>query len=71
MSRSHAAAYHRHPAAEVVAVCDIRPEAMEAFRSTWGDVWPDVRLYTDYREMLRQEQPDLPLSQENSDASRP
>lgn len=59
MPRSHAAAYHRHPATEVVAVCDIRPEALEVFRATWGDVWPDVRLYTDYCEMLRQEQPDL------------
>jgi predicted dehydrogenase len=59
MPRSHAAAYHRHPATELTAVCDIRPQALEDFRTRWGDVWPDVRLYTDYREMLRQEQPDL------------
>jgi predicted dehydrogenase len=59
MPRSHAAAYHRHPQTEVVAVCDIRPQALEDFRTRWGDVWPDVRLYTDYKEMLRQEQPDL------------
>jgi predicted dehydrogenase len=59
MPRSHAAAYHRHPATEVTAVCDIRPQALEDFRTRWGDVWPDVRVYTDYHEMLRQEQPDL------------
>ena len=44
---------------DVVAVCDIRPQALEDFRTRWADVWPDVRLYTDYREMLRQEQPEL------------
>jgi predicted dehydrogenase len=59
MPGSHAAAYYRHPATDVVAVCDIRPEALDAFQSRWADVWPDVRVYTDYREMLRKEQPDL------------
>jgi predicted dehydrogenase len=59
MPRSHAAAYHRHPHTEVSAVCDIRPQALEDFRSRWADVWPDVRLYSDYREMLQQEQPDI------------
>ncbi|MCC6453871.1 MAG: Gfo/Idh/MocA family oxidoreductase [Caldilineaceae bacterium] len=59
MPRSHAAAYHRHPATELTAVCDIRPQALEDFRTRWGDVWPEVRLYTDYQEMLRQEKPEL------------
>ncbi len=59
MPRSHASAYHRHPQTEVMAVCDIRPQALEDFRTRWGDVWPDIRLYTDYKEMLRQEEPDL------------
>lgn len=59
MPRSHAAAYHRHPQTEVVAVCDVRQEALNDFRTRWVDVWPNVRLYTDYKEMLRQEQPDL------------
>ena len=59
MPRSHASAYHRNPQTEVTAVCDIRPQALEDFRARWGDVWPDVRLYTDYKEMLRQEQPEL------------
>ncbi len=59
MPRSHAAAYHRHPQTEVVAVCDVRQEALDNFRELWGDVWPHVSLYTDYREMLEREQPDF------------
>ena len=57
--RSHAAAYHRHPQTEVVGVCDLRREALDDFRQNWQDVWPDLRYYTDYREMLAKEQPDL------------
>ncbi|MCZ6676877.1 MAG: Gfo/Idh/MocA family oxidoreductase [Candidatus Poribacteria bacterium] len=57
--RSHAAAYYRHPQTEVVGVCDIRQETLDNFRQNWHDVWPDMRYYTDYREMLEREQPDL------------
>ena len=57
--RSHAAAYHHHPQTEVVGVCDIRPAALDEFRQTWGDLWPNVRVYTDYQELLVKEQPDL------------
>ncbi len=59
MPGSHAAAYHRHPQTEVVAVCDVRQEALDNFRRDWQDVWPEVRGYTNYKEMLAQEQPDL------------
>ena len=59
MPRSHAAAYYRHPQTEVVAICDIRQERIEAFKGSWHDVWPDVHEYTDYQEMLEKEQPDL------------
>jgi predicted dehydrogenase len=59
MPRSHAAAYHRHPQTEVVAVCDIRPDALTGFQREWADVWPAVRVYTDYRAMLAAEKPDL------------
>ena len=59
MPRSHAAAYHRHPQTEVVAVCDIRSEALTGFQREWADVWPEVRVYTDYRAMLAEEKPDL------------
>lgn len=57
--RSHAAAYYRHPQTQVVAVCDIRPEALDNFKRDWADVWPEVRCYTDYRAMLAAERPDL------------
>lgn len=56
---SHAAAYHRHPQTDLVAVCDIRSEMLENFRRTWDDVWPNLRCYTNYQEMLEREQPDL------------
>ncbi|MDE0670693.1 MAG: Gfo/Idh/MocA family oxidoreductase [Caldilineaceae bacterium] len=59
VGRSHAAAYHQHPQTNVVGVCDIRPEALSEFKDLWGDVWPDVRCYTDYRELLEHEQPDI------------
>ena len=59
VGRSHAAAYHQHPQTDVVGVCDIRPEALSQFHEQWGDVWPDVRCYTDYRELLEREQPDI------------
>ncbi|MDA0747187.1 MAG: Gfo/Idh/MocA family oxidoreductase [bacterium] len=59
MPRSHAASYYRHPQTELAAVCDLRQEALDAFYEQWKDVWPDVRLYTDYREMLEKEKPDL------------
>lgn len=56
---SHASAYHRHPQTELVAVCDINGEALDRFKETWHDVWPQMRYYTDYREMLEKESPDL------------
>lgn len=59
MPRSHAAAYQRHPQTELVAVCDIRPQALDAFKAKWQDVWPNLRTYTDYRQMLANEQPDI------------
>jgi predicted dehydrogenase len=59
MPGSHAGAYGLHPQTEVVAVCDLREEALADFKAQWGDVWPEVRLYTDYREMLKEEKPDL------------
>ncbi|MBV7332061.1 Gfo/Idh/MocA family oxidoreductase [Chloroflexi bacterium TSY] len=59
MPRSHAAAYYRHPQTEVVGVCDIRQEALDNFKQDWQDVWPDMHYYSDYREMLGSEQPDI------------
>lgn len=57
--RSHAAAYHRHPHTELVAVCDKNPAALAQFRQTWQDVWPQLRYYEDHREMLSDARPEL------------
>ena len=59
MPHSHVAAYRHIAATEPVAVCDIVPEKLDDFHRTWGDVLPDVRGYTDYREMLAREQLDV------------
>ncbi|MBM3276456.1 MAG: Gfo/Idh/MocA family oxidoreductase [Candidatus Handelsmanbacteria bacterium] len=56
---SHAAAYQHHPRTELVAVCDLRTAALEDFRQTWQDVWPNLHYYTDYALMLREQQPEL------------
>lgn len=59
MPNSHASAYYRHPKTDVVAVCDLKPDMLAGFRKVWGDVWPDVRTYADYREMFDREKPDI------------
>ncbi|MCY3912395.1 MAG: Gfo/Idh/MocA family oxidoreductase [Chloroflexi bacterium] len=59
MPHSHVGAYHHVAGTEPVAVCDIVPEKLDDFHRTWGDVLPDVRGYTDYREMLDREQLDV------------
>ena len=59
MPRSHAAAYYRHPQTDLVGVCDIRQEALDDFKETWHDVWPDLRYYTDHKKMLKEEEPEL------------
>ncbi|HKG25031.1 MAG TPA: Gfo/Idh/MocA family oxidoreductase, partial [Thermomicrobiales bacterium] len=56
---SHASAYAATPGVEVVAGCDIKPEARQAFERQWGDQWPGVRTYADYREMLAREQVEI------------
>jgi UDP-N-acetylglucosamine 3-dehydrogenase len=53
---SHASAYAAMPGVEVVAGCDINPETRQAFARQWGEQWPGVRTYADYREMLAKEQ---------------
>jgi len=56
---SHASAYAATPGVEVVAGCDIKPEVRQAFERQWGDQWPGVRTYADYREMLAREQVEI------------
>ena len=52
---THAAAYAACPRAEVVAVCDLVPDLMDAYEGNWGP----VAKYTDYRAMLEKEDLDL------------
>ena len=59
MPNSHASAYHQHPRTRLTAICDLRPERLQECRARWQDVWPDLRLYTDFRKMLATEKPDL------------
>jgi len=55
LPHSHAAAYHAVPATQVVAVCDIMPEATARYCATWGE----AATYTDYRAMIERERLDL------------
>lgn len=56
---SHASALAAIPNAEIVAVCDIFPEAGERFSGLWGDRWPDATFYTDVDELLDNEEIDI------------
>lgn len=56
---SHASAYAQVPRVDVVAVCELRSDLLDSFRATWSDVWPELRVYTDYKAMLAEEQLDL------------
>jgi len=59
MPNSHASAYHRHPQTEVVAVCDLSQDMLNAFCERWKDVWPNLNTYVSYQEMLDKEKPDI------------
>jgi predicted dehydrogenase len=56
---SHVAAYVADPRTEVVAVCDLSKAAVDAFRATWAVECPDARVYSDYKEMLSEEDLDI------------
>lgn len=55
MGRHHLAGYLKHPSAEIVALVDLD----EATAREVGKPVPGARIYSNYREMLKQEQPDL------------
>ncbi len=40
--------------AELAAGCDLSQEALDGFKEHWSQTWPDIGLYTDYRDMLEQ-----------------
>lgn len=49
---AHVPAYLEEPRAEIVAVCDIIKERAEYLKETY---FPDAKVYTDYKELLRDE----------------
>ena len=56
---SHVGSISTMPDVELSAVCDINPEALERFRASWSERWPETRLYADYGEMLEREALDI------------
>ncbi len=56
---THASAMATIPEIEVVAGCDIFPAAREQFLARWSPVWPGVRVYEDFRDLLAKETVDL------------
>ncbi len=59
MPNSHASAYHRSVDTQLVGVCDLDDGLLNDFKERWQDVWPDLRYYRDYREMLDTERPEI------------
>jgi predicted dehydrogenase len=56
---THLSSLAAMPNVEVVAGCDISPEARQLFHDRWSATWPDAKTYADYREMLANEKLDL------------
>ena len=52
---AHAPAYIEAKGVELVAASDLRPAQLDDFKHRWGV----TALYTDFMEMVRQEQPDI------------
>ncbi len=59
MPGSHAAAFAALPQTQVVAICELKPELLDQFVDRWGNVWPEVRRHTDFREMIAKERLDI------------
>ncbi|MCZ6676223.1 MAG: Gfo/Idh/MocA family oxidoreductase [Candidatus Poribacteria bacterium] len=59
MPGSHVASYAALPHTSLEAVCELKTELFDQFKERWGDVLPDVRTYTDYRDMLEKENLDI------------
>ena len=57
IAKLHINGYKRNEGCKVVALVDVKPEVAEEFAETHE--LEDARLYTDYREMLEVEKPDI------------
>lgn len=56
---SHASSLADYPDVEVVGVCDLNADLVERFRTAWADRWPNVRGFTDFRQLLAEGPLDL------------
>jgi predicted dehydrogenase len=54
---SHAAGYEACPRTDLIAGSDLRPDVLAAFGTRYGVA--SNHLYTDYREMIRKEHPEI------------
>ena len=44
---------------ELVSACDISEETLNEFKEKWESTWPNISLYTNYTQMLKQENLDI------------
>ena len=56
---SHVACLSLMERVELVGICDISTDMLSEFRNNWKDRWPNVKTYTDYKEMLSKEDLDI------------
>ena len=59
MPRSHVESYAALPDAELVAVCELKPQLIEDFQKTWSGSLPNVTAYSDIEQMLARERLDV------------
>lgn len=53
IGRYHAKAAFDMEGCDLVAVCDYRPDRLEKHRKEYPEMYPDLTVYTDYEEMLK------------------
>ncbi|MCA9858232.1 MAG: Gfo/Idh/MocA family oxidoreductase [Thermomicrobiales bacterium] len=54
MPGTHLSGMARIPQVQVVAGCDISPEACDLFLERWDSTWPGLLVFDDYNVMLRE-----------------
>ena len=59
MPHSHLGGYAFLPQTEVVGVCDLVEERVDECMDNWSSVFPRMKGYADYREMIAEQQPEL------------
>jgi len=59
MPTSHARSYALLPETHLVGVCDLKEELVDEFKTAWADELPDVKGFSDFREMISECRPDI------------